>query len=127
MSSRLLEIVAGVERLKVVENTVEGDVGNLEVCITEVATLCKQLFHPMGKDLEQEPLRFMSMLSASGRGGGAGNSHGRYVKSIMEHKVIQNLTIMSGDKSLFRQWHQKFTTGLGRANATHEEIVHRMV
>ncbi len=41
-------------------------------------------------------------------------------------KVIQNLKVVNGDKALFRQWHQKFTTAFGQVNADHEEIAHRM-
>ncbi len=45
----------------------------------------------------------------------------------MEHKVIMNLRAVSGDKSLCRQWHQKFTTDLGQVGGPHEEIVHRLI
>ena len=45
----------------------------------------------------------------------------------MEHKVIRYLRAVNGDKSLFRQWHQKFTTALGQVAGAHEEIVHRLV
>ena len=41
--------------------------------------------------------------------------------------VIQNLMTVNGDKSLFRQWHQKFTTALRQVGGAHEEIVHRLV
>ncbi len=34
---------------------------------------------------------------------------------------------MNGDKALFRQWHQKFTTALGLVFGNHEEIIQRMV
>jgi hypothetical protein len=43
----------------------------------------------------------------------------------MEHKVIQYFRAVSGDKSLFRQWHQKFTIALGHVAGAHEETVHR--
>ncbi len=45
----------------------------------------------------------------------------------MEHKFIQNLRALSGDQSLFRQWHQQFTTALGQVRSSHEEIVYRLV
>ncbi len=44
----------------------------------------------------------------------------------MEHRVMTNLKALSGDRGLFRQWHQKFTTALGQYNARYEEIVHYM-
>jgi hypothetical protein len=45
----------------------------------------------------------------------------------MEHKVVQYLRAIKGDKSLFRHWHKKFTTALGQVSSGHEEIVQRMV
>ncbi len=68
MRSRLLEILSGVERLRTVESNVEGDVGNLELYVKEVAAVCKQLFHLTGENLEQEPLRFAHMADAVGGG-----------------------------------------------------------
>ncbi len=95
MRTSLLEILAGVERLKVVENTVEGEVGDVEMYIKEAATACAQLFNLTGKNLEQERLRFMAILLASGEGCGAWSGQGRYAQSIMEDKDIQNLRIVS--------------------------------
>ena len=126
MSSRLMDILAGVKQLAKIEAEVETDVGNLEACIKESATTCRKLFHIIGKTMEQEPLRFMSMFAASGAGG-TGNAQRRFTKSIMEYKVIQNLRAVNGDKSMFRQWRQKLTTALGQVVASHEEIVHRLV
>ncbi len=51
------------------------------------------------------------MFAASGGSGPEGGGH-RLPKGIMEHKVMQNLRAVSGDKLLFRQWHQKVTTAL---------------
>ena len=45
----------------------------------------------------------------------------------MEHKVITNLRCLNGDKSLFRQWHQRFVTALGQHDQIHEEIIQRLV
>ena len=45
----------------------------------------------------------------------------------MEHKVIMNLRMVNGDKSLFRQWHQRFITALGQVGGAHEEIVRQVV
>ncbi len=45
----------------------------------------------------------------------------------MEHKVIQHLRAVNGEKPLFRQWHQKFTSALRQVTGMHEEIVQRMV
>ncbi len=66
------------------------------------------------------------MFVAAGSGGTGGGSY-RHPKGIMEHKVIHNLRAVSGDRPLFRQWHQKFTITLGQVGGLHEEISHRLV
>ncbi len=75
---------------------------------------------------EQEHLRFINMFAAAWNSG-AGGVNNRYNKGIMKHNVIQNLQAVSGDKSLFRQWHYKFITALGQVGNSHEEIVHRLI
>ncbi len=74
MSSRLLEILSGVERLRTVESMVEAEVGNLEVYIKEVVAVCKQFIHLVGKNLVQEPLCFARMITAVGGSAGVGGS-----------------------------------------------------
>ena len=126
MSSRLVEILAGVEGLTNIEAKVETDVGNLEAYIKESAKISRRLFHIIGKTIEQEPLRFMNMFAASSVSG-MGGAQRKFAKPIMEYKAIQNLRAVNGDKSMFRQWRQKFTTALGQVVESHEEIVHRLV
>ena len=65
------------------------------------------MFKATGAMFEQDHSRFISMITASWSGAPNG---GGYHKTVMENKVIQNLRAVNGDKSLFRQWHQKFTT-----------------
>ncbi len=55
-------------------------------------------------------------------GGGGGH---RFVKAIMEHKVIQYFREVNGDTSFSKQRHPNFTTALGQVTGAHEEIVHR--
>ena len=45
----------------------------------------------------------------------------------MEHQIIMNLRMVNGDKSLLRQWHQRFITALGQVGGAHEEIIQRTV
>ncbi len=45
----------------------------------------------------------------------------------MEHKVIMNLWMVNGDKSLFRQWHQSLITTLGQVEGAHEEFIQLLV
>ncbi len=40
---------------------------------------------------------------------------------------MTNLRCVSGDKSLFRQWHQTFITALGQYDQVHEAIVQHLV
>ena len=77
-----------------------------------------------GRMFEQEHLRFIAMFSATRNSGGGG---GGFHRGVMEHKVIMNLRAVNGDKSIFRQWHQKSTTALGQIGGAHEEIVPRLV
>ena len=86
--------------------------------------MCREMFKATGGMFEQEHLRFILMITASRSGGRSG---GGLHKTIMEHKVIQNLRAMSGDKYLCRQWYQKFTTALGQVGGVHDQIVHRLV
>ncbi len=44
----------------------------------------------------------------------------------MEHRVIHNLTVVSGHRSLFRLWLHKFATALGHVKEPYEEIVRRV-
>ncbi len=41
----------------------------------------------------------------------------------MEHKIINNLRCVNGDRSLFKQWHQNFAAARGQSDQVHEEIV----
>ena len=48
-------------------------------------------------------------------------------KSIMEYKVIQGLAKVSSDKSIFRQWHQKFMSAIGQVNGRYSIMIEEMV
>ena len=119
----------GMHRLKEIAENVESDQLNIEKYVKELTTVVREMFLSTGSMFQQENVRFLSMIAATG-GGGYGGGHGggsKYQKTIMEHKVIQYLRTVNGDKSLFRQWHQKFTTALGQVPGAHEEIIQRMV
>ena len=118
-------LAAGMARLQEIEQNVEHDAVNSEKYIRELSKVCGDMFRATGAMFEQEHLRFINMFTAAGSGGNGGGY--KYPKAIMEHKVIQNLRAVNGDKWLFRQRHQKFTTALGQIEGSHEEIVHRLV
>ena len=48
------------------------------------------------------------------------------VKGILEHKVIQNMKPLTGDKGKFRQWHQQFVNAITQVNQDHGEAIKRM-
>ncbi len=60
--------------------------------------------------------------SSGGKGGIRITSRG-----IMEHKVINNLRMVNGDKFLFRELHQKFIIALGQVEDSHDEIIQHLV
>ncbi len=64
-----------------------------------------------GRIFEQEHFRMINMVLAINPGGWGGTGgHGFTTKGIMERKVIMNIRMVNGDKSLVRQWHQRFVT-----------------
>ncbi len=116
-------IVKGMSRLKEISAMIsEKVVGYLK----ELTEVCMEMFRATGSRFEQEHFRFINMVTAAGSDGSVGGSV-KYPKSIMENKVIQNVRAINGDKSLFRQWHQKFTTARGQVGVAYQEIVHRLV
>ena len=77
-----------------------------------------------GKMFEEEHMRMINIVTSMHPGAVGGGI--RFPKGIMEHKVIQNLRALSGNKGLLRQWHQEFTTALGQVMTKCGEIVHRL-
>ena len=113
----------GMVKLQVIADTVDTEVNiNTEQFVKELAEVVREMFMSTGSMFQQEYMRFQNLLAGTGGGGhgGSGAGGGRYQKTIMEHKVIQYLRAVNGDKSLFRQWHQKFTTALGQITGGHE-------
>ena len=118
----------GMVRLKEIMDKVEDDdLNHLETWVKELATVVHAMFMSTGAMFVQEGLRTTMTISNSGAGGHGGGASHHHPKGIMEHRVINNLKAVNGDKGLFRQWHQKFTTALGQYNARYEEMVHYMV
>ncbi len=50
--------------------------------------MCVEMFKGAGSMFEQEHLQVINVFAATGGGGSGGGSH-RFVKGIVEHKVIQ--------------------------------------
>jgi hypothetical protein len=114
-----------LRRLGEIRDHVEADGINVEQYVKEIAVTVMELTKATGRMFEQEHLRFINMATSINPRTFGGGSSG-VTRGIMEHKVIQNLKAVNGDKGLFRQWHQKFTTALGQVNGMYEEMVHRM-
>ncbi len=99
----------------------EADSINVEKYFKEIAALVADLTMATGRIFEQEPMWMINIVTSihpSGVGGG-----NRSPRGIMEHKVIQNLRAVSGDKGLVRPWHQKFTTALGQVKTEYEGLL----
>ena len=120
---RLVQTINDLDR---VAAAVEQDSINVEKYQKETATTVRHAISAIGRMFEQEPARVMSVISASG-GGGGGLRPEKHSRGVMEHRVIQGLRAVNGDKALFRQWHQKFVTAMGQVKEVYEEIIHNMV
>ncbi len=98
-----------MHRLKQIESHVEADGINVEKYTKEMANVCWDMFRAVGAMFEQEHLRTINLLSSynTGATGGKAGKGANWSKGIMEHRVIQNMKAVNGDKALFRQWHQK--------------------
>ncbi len=112
----------GMTRLKGISTHVAGEMLNVEKHVKEQSDVCREMFRAAGSMFEQH-LRFIIMFAAAGGGGYGGGGH-KFPKAIMEH---QYLRAVSGDKSLFRQRHQKFTTPPRQITSELDEIVQRLV
>ncbi len=98
----------------------------------DVGTLAKQELQRVEEVRDEDgragELSMVSAINAGGLGGSGFTGGGTgFTKGIMEHKVINNLTCVSPDKSLLRQWHRSFVTALGQYDQVHEEIVQHLV
>jgi hypothetical protein len=120
---RLVQTINDLDR---VAAAVEQDSINVEKYLKETAATVRHAISAIGRMFEQEPARVMSVISASG-GGGGGLRPEKHSRGVMEHRVIQGLRAVNGDKALFRQWHQKFVTAMGQVKEVYEEIIHNMV
>ena len=107
-----------------VRDNVENDQLNIKKYVKEIAAVMADLTKATGRLFEQEHMRMIIIVSAINPGGFAGRGgNGVTKRGIMEHKVITNLWRVNVDKSLFRQWHQRFITAVGQYGQVHEEIV----
>ncbi len=98
--------------MKEISENVVADQLNVEKYVKELTDLVREMFMASGSMFEQEQLRFINMFTATG-GGGHGGEVLSFPKPLMDHKVIQYLRAVNGDKSLFRQWHQQIHHCIG--------------
>ncbi len=121
----------GLGRLDQVINHVEHDATNVEKYVKRMAAINMGTFRASGARFELEHLKFLSMFAATGfneSSRAALGATGAWLqKGIIEHKVIQNLKDVKGDKGFFRQWRQKFVTAIGQVNGDCEAIIHTWV
>ena len=119
------KMVRGMAKLKEISENLLGNQLNTERYVKELTDVVREMFLASGSMFQQEHLRFINMFAAAGSGGKGGGY--KYGKTIMEHKIIQYFRAVNGEKPLFRQWHQNFTSALGQVTGMHEEIVQPMV
>ncbi len=93
-----------MKRLGEIRENVEADSIDVEKYWMELPAATMDLTKACRIMFVQEHFRFIAMFSAT----------------RTEHKVIMNLRAVSGDKSMFRQWHQKFTTALEQVGGAHK-------
>ncbi len=81
----------GIQKLRLIKENVENDQPNIERNVKELTAVCEDMFRPTGAMFEQEHLRLINMLVATGVVGGAGGGGVKFEKDVMKHRVIQNL------------------------------------
>ncbi len=91
-----------------------------------LAILMSDLTKATGSMFEQESLRMIHMATAIHPGAVNGGRSGN-PRSVMENRVVMDLRAVTGDKSLFRQWHQKFVAAIGQVRRECEGIVLSLV
>jgi hypothetical protein len=108
-------MVKGMTRLKEISGNVAGGQLNVEMYVKEFSVVCTEMSRATGCMFEQEHLRCINMVATARNGGtGGGGGSFRYPRSIMENTIIQNLRVVSGDKSMLRRWRfpEGFPNGL---------------
>ena len=110
----LHKMIEGISHLDKIGQSVEGDSINVEKYVREITITVRNMMSAIGIMFEQEPMRIMAMVTANGGGGGGGQRQEKHTNGVMEHRVIQGLRAVNGDKTMFRQWHMKFVTAMGQ-------------
>ena len=59
----------------------------------------------------------VQQVQQQGQSSGQGSNSGNWQKGILEYKVVQGIKSVTGDKSKFRQWHQKFVNALSQVKS----------
>ena len=113
----------GMNTLESIKDSVASDSVNTERYVEELTKSIMEMMHVLGKMMEQEQMSTVHMITTMSRSGESQIAR----RGIMEYRVINNLRAVNGDKRMFRQWHQKFTTAIGQASPRYEEMVHYMV
>ena len=117
-----------MKRLAEIRDNVGMDSINVEKYVKELTNTMFDMTEATGRMFEQEHRRMINMVTAINPRGLGGRGCTRFTaRGIMEHKVIMNLRMVSGDKSLFCQWNQRFIAALGQVEGAHEEIIQQLV
>jgi hypothetical protein len=97
--------------MEIEENAVHDSI-NEKKYIGETTKVVQEMFTVVCRMFEQGRLRWIAMIIAAEHGSYSGA--GEYANGITEHKMIQHLKAVTGDRTIFRQVSQHFATGLGQ-------------
>ena len=113
--------VSGLEQL----HGVLEQGGDIKDVVMKMIVSGRDVAVMLGRVLQSEQARVAQVVSSMSGLSGQNSGGGR--KGIMEFKVIQNLKSVTGDKSGFRQWHQKFMSAIGQVNTDYEKLMQIVV
>lgn len=101
IDNRIVEMNNKIVQLDQIQQTAESAGTRCDSKIDELAKHVNTMYTAIGEIKGQQG-------SSSGQGG--------KLKSVVEHKIIQSLGELTGEKGNFRQWHQKFANAMGEIN-----------
>ena len=99
---------------------VTNDSMNTERYVQEGFVAIRNSISAIGILFETEQIRIAQGVQAAGGVQPAPVGGSSKPRSIMEYKVVHNLKAVTGYKTTFRQWHQKFLSALGQVDYVYE-------
>jgi len=127
LGQKVSEEVAGMEtaineEAQKVREELSNTIGRFAATEAAITAITGELYQTklQVKQLEEAAA---ASANAFGREEGGKKWEDRKERNIMEYKSVQYLKPLVGDKSMFRQWHQKFVTALYAIDEDFGDIV----